>query len=333
VYLADMTSMLLLPLLQAVAAPVRAETLLVRPVAIPAPWYEVATGVFAIVALLLLLGIVVLLAGAARAMKGTESSLTRKLDTLGGEIVPLLRRLHEVTGDLQEITRSVKGDLQKLSGTATAVDGTVRDVLAVTEARVARVAAMVDEVTDEAQAQVSSARALLADVRRGASSMVQSFGARTGRDRPRAGSDAAPPAPPRRDRATPRGAPLVAPPLDLLGDDEEEEWVAEPMAPSAALRARRRASIATPASEPRADAAWEQEADALIDEAQRALGRHFASGALDESSRATMAADDDLEADPDDPAVRARAPRAMPTPPVDPWRTGGPRLRPRHPGA
>lgn len=325
--------MLLLPLLQAVAAPVRAETLLVRPVAVPAPWYEVATGVFAIAALLLLLGIVVLLAGAARAMKGTESSLVRKLDTLGGELVPLLRRLHEVTGDLQEITRSVRGDLQRLSGTASAVDGTVRDVLAVTEARVARVAAMVDEVTDEAETQVAAARALLGDVRRGAASMARSFGARTNRDDAgdaRAARGAAPAPPPRRDRATPRRAPVIVPTPDVADDDDE--WVAEPMAPSAALRARRRASIAAPATAPREDASWEQEADALIDEAERALGRHFAAdGAATAVQRAER--DDDVESDPDDPAVRDRTTRPAAAPSGDPWRTGGPRLRPRQPGA
>mgnify|MGYP002783547657 CR=1 FL=1 len=300
-----MISMLLIPLLQTVATPVRAETLLVRPVAVPAPWYEVATGIFAIAALLLLLGIVLLLAGAARAMKGTESSLTAKLDVLGRELVPLLRRLHDVTTDLQEITRSVRGDLQKLSGTASAVDGTVRDVLAVTEARVARVAAMVDDATEEAQQQVDSARALLGEMRRGATSMVRSFGGRPARAGASAASEAASPAPPRRERATPRRAPLVASSASQHHDEDDEEWLAEPMAPSAALRARRRASIAAPAAAPRVDRGWEQEADALIDEAERALGRHFA-------------ADDVVRGDGD-----AAAPSG------DPWRAGGPRLRSR----
>ena len=47
-----------------------ADTLLVRPVDVPAPWYSVATGILSIVVTLLLLGIAVALLGMARALKG-----------------------------------------------------------------------------------------------------------------------------------------------------------------------------------------------------------------------------------------------------------------------
>ncbi|MCU0626147.1 MAG: hypothetical protein MUF21_06610 [Gemmatimonadaceae bacterium] len=133
---------LFLPLLVQVAvAPVRAETLLVKPVAMPAAWYDVATGFFAIAGTLLLLVIGVLLLGLARAIQGAGQTVGRKLETLSGELVPLARRLHDVAGDLQEVTQQVKGDIARLGGTAGAVDETVRDVLAVTERRVARLAA------------------------------------------------------------------------------------------------------------------------------------------------------------------------------------------------
>ena len=317
-----MVDMLTLPtLLQSVAAPVRAETLLVRPVAMPAPWYEVATGVFAVVAILLLLGITVALLGAARSLKGAESSLGRKVDTLAGELVPLLRRLNEVSGDLQEVVRSVKGDVVRLSGTAGAVDATVRDVLSVTERRVARVAAMIDDVTDEAQATVDTARGLMADVRGGAGDMVARFvgGAAARRGRP---------APSRPATPTPTASRPVAPPQAALVDDDlDDDWTAEPLPRGRAVRARRAARLAAAPGDGDEPAEWAREADALIDEAERALGRRF--GAASAGAEAGDAGDDEIEADPDDPEVQARRATPRATPAVDPWRAGGPRLRPR----
>ncbi len=115
-----------------------------------------------------------------------------------------------------------------------------------------------------------------------------------------------------------RRAPRAPMPAREVVDDHDDDWHAPPLARSSSARARRSA-IADAATDT-SDGAWAHEADALIAQAERALGRTFG----------TSGPDDDLEADPDDPMVQSRTARDTSTP-ASAWRAGGPRLKPTRP--
>lgn len=166
-----------------------ADTLLVRPVDVPAPWYSVATGILSIVVTLLLLGIAVALMGMARALKGAESNLGGRMQGLADELVPLARNLNQIATQLSEFTTEARGELQRLSGTIGVVDDAVRDAIDAGESRLAQFGTLLDAVQDEAQATVASATGAMRGLRTGAGSMVSSLfrrnGASSSRTRPR----------------------------------------------------------------------------------------------------------------------------------------------------
>jgi hypothetical protein len=157
------------------ALAVLADTLLVRPVDLPAPWYSVATGVLSIVVTLLLLGIAVALLGMARALKGAEHRLGGRMQGLADELIPLARNLNQIATQLSDVTTEARNDLKRLSGTVGAVDDAVRDVIEAGEARLARVGVLLDVLQDEAQATVASATGAMRGVRTGAGSLVSNL--------------------------------------------------------------------------------------------------------------------------------------------------------------
>ncbi len=149
-----------------------ADTLLVRPVAMPTPWYSVATGVLSIVVTLLLLGIAIALLGMVRAMKNAENRLGSRVQGLADELIPLARNLNGAATQLSGIAETVRGDLARLSGTVSAVDDAVRDTLDAGEKRLREFGALIDVVQGEAEATVASASSLMRGVRTGVSSFV-----------------------------------------------------------------------------------------------------------------------------------------------------------------
>jgi hypothetical protein len=163
-----------------------ADTLLVRPVDVPAPWYSVATGILSIIVTLLLLGIAVALLGMARALKGAEKNLGGRMQGLADELIPLARNLNQIALKLSDVTGEARTEIKRISGTITVVDEAVRDAIDASEERLARFGALLDVVQDEAQATVASATGLLRGVRTGAGSMVSSLFGRNGTSRPRA---------------------------------------------------------------------------------------------------------------------------------------------------
>ncbi|MBC7844043.1 MAG: hypothetical protein H7099_17140 [Gemmatimonadaceae bacterium] len=163
-----------------------ADTLLVRPVAVPAPWYSVATGILSIIVTLLLLGIAVALMGMARALKGAESNLGGRMQKLADEIVPLARNLNQIATQLSDFTTEARGELRRLSGTIGVVDDAVRDAVDAGESRLAQFGTLLDAVQDEAQATVASATGAMRGLRTGAGSMVSSLFRRNGSSTPRA---------------------------------------------------------------------------------------------------------------------------------------------------
>ncbi len=157
-----------------------ADTLLVRPVDVPAPWYSVATGVLSVVVTLLLLSIAVALLGMARALKGAEKNLGGRMQGLADELIPLARNLNQIATQLQEVTTEARGQLRTLSGTIGAVDDAVRDAIDAGESRLQQFGTMLDAVQDEAEATVASATGIMRGVRTGAGSLVTSFFGRGG---------------------------------------------------------------------------------------------------------------------------------------------------------
>ena len=152
-----------------------ADTLLVRPVDVPAPWYSVATGVLSIVAILLLLSISAALLGLVRAIRGAEARLLGKMKGLTDELIPLARNLSHMSSQLADVTTAAKVDLARLSSTVSAVDHSVRKALDAGEARLAQFGTLVDAVQDEAEATVASATGLMRGVRKGASTLATNF--------------------------------------------------------------------------------------------------------------------------------------------------------------
>lgn len=155
------------------ALPLLADTLLVRPVAVPAPWYSVASGVLSIVVTVLLLGIALALLGMARALKSAEERLGTKLQGLGTELIPLARNLNAIATQLADVTTDAKADFARLSSTIGVVDAAVRDVIDATEARLARVATLLDAVQNEAEATVADATGLMRGMREGARTLLR----------------------------------------------------------------------------------------------------------------------------------------------------------------
>ena len=149
-----------------------ADTLLVRPVDVPAPWYSVATGILSIIVTVLLLGIAIALLGMARAVKHAEHRLGGRLQGLADELIPLAKNVNQIAGQVSEVMTSARGDIARLSGTIGAVDDAVRDALDASEARLHQFGVMLDAVQDEAQATVASATGMMRGMRTGAGALV-----------------------------------------------------------------------------------------------------------------------------------------------------------------
>ena len=174
--------MLTIPVLALVA-----DTLLVRPVDVPAPWYSVATGILSIFVTLLLLGIAVALLGMARALKGAEKNLGGRMQGLADELIPLVRNLNQIATQLSEATVEARAEIRRISGTIGVVDDAVRDAIEDGEARLAQFGTLLDAVQDEAQATVASATGLIRGVRTGTGAMVSSLLRRNGKSHAPAG--------------------------------------------------------------------------------------------------------------------------------------------------
>jgi hypothetical protein len=164
----------ILPLLALIA-----DTVLVRPVDVPTPWYSVASGVLSIVVTLLLLGIATALLGMARAVRNAEHRLGGRMQTLSDELVPLARNLNQIATQLAEVTHDARADLKRLSGTVGAVDNAVRSVIDAGEERFARLSTLLDAVQDEAEETVSTATSVIHGVREGARSFLSDTTRRT----------------------------------------------------------------------------------------------------------------------------------------------------------
>lgn len=306
--------MLTIPILALVA-----DTLLVRPVDVPAPWYSVATGVLSIVVTLLLLGIAAALLGMARVLKGAEKNLGIRLQGLSEELIPLARNLNQIATQLSEFTLAARADLTRLSVTIGVVDDAVRDAIDAGEARLAQFGTLVDAIQDEAEATVAAATGAMRGVRTGAGAMVSSLLGRNGKSsRPRrsrrAGHDdnfASLDEVDVRARLAALEAALIEPADEDFEDDEDEPPIA----------ARRRDTRA-PAPEPLQDVDdWD---DDELDDDDEYLDD------LDDDD------DDDIDFDDDDAEGEARDAagdddRKSRTEDLlaEPPRSGGPRIRNR----
>ncbi len=149
-----------------------ADTLLVRPVDMPTPWYSVASGVLSVIVTLLLLGIAIALLGMARAVKHAESRFGVRIQGLADELIPLAKNLNQIAVQLSEVTTAARADLARLSGTVAAVDDAVRDALDAGESRLAQFGTLIDAVQDEAQSTIASATGLVRGVRTGAGALL-----------------------------------------------------------------------------------------------------------------------------------------------------------------
>ena len=152
-----------------------ADTLLVRPVDVPAPWYSVATGILSIIVTVLLLGIAIALLGMARAVKHAEHRLGGRLQGLADELIPLAKNVNQIAGQVSEVMTSARGDIARLSGTIGAVDDAVRDALDASQARLHQFGVMLDAVQDEAQSTVASATGMMRGMRTGAGALVRNL--------------------------------------------------------------------------------------------------------------------------------------------------------------
>ncbi len=306
-----------------------ADTLLVRPVDVPAPWYSVATGILSIVVTLLLLGIAIALLGMARALKGAERNLGGRMQGLADELVPLARNLNHIATQLSEVTEAARGDLAKLSGTVGAVDDAVRDAIDAGEWRLRRFGTLLDAVQDEAQATVASATGAMRGMRTGAGSMVASLFGRNGTSKHRARTRR--PAPDEEhttieeDDVRARLALLEAAFAERNTDEDDAEADDEPTVHSAAARGSRTME-SVPGNDADDDDEWDDDDDEddLIDDDDDDLDDDD-DDADDPTDDSEPDDEDDTRADRDDgraEPTRADAGERGP-------RSGGPRIRTR----
>jgi hypothetical protein len=309
-----------------------ADTLLVRPVDVPAPWYSVATGILSIVVTLLLLGIAVALLGMARALKGAEKNLGGRMQGLADELIPLARNLNQIATQLSEFTTSARGDLTRLSGTIGAVDDAVRDAIDASESRLAQFGTLLDAVQDEAEATVASAAGVMRGMRTGAGAMVSSLFGRNGST-----------AVPRRSRRHPRAsdrdlldeadvrerlAALEAAFAERAEDDDDDDDDDEDLVDESPLGVRGRFSADAMRADADSEDDWDDDDDEDDDDAPALADDE---DALDDE------ADDDLDDDEpddddqidDDEDDDAAAASVNPDPEEPGPRTGGPRIHQR----
>ncbi len=316
-----------------------ADTLLVRPVAVPAPWYSVATGILSVVVTVLLLGIAAALLGMARAVRGAEHNLGKRFQGLSDELIPLVRNLNRVATQLSDVTTAVHQDLGRLSGTVGAVDDAVRDALDAGQQRLAQLATLVDVVQEEAEATIATATGLMRGVRTGASTL---FGNVMDRSRPARRQTAGRSA--RRDGAAPaaldesdvraRLAALEAAFAASSADEDDDDDADDDFVPTVRSRT---GSAARSRREDAADS-WDGHDDELDDEDDTELDDEHDTE-LDDEDDVELDDKDDSELDDDeddeleddenenDDVVSAPPPAADAGP-----RSGGPRIRRRRPG-
>lgn len=125
---------------------------------------EIANTVIAL-ALLVLVGIAVMFAWRARA---TYRKVNRVLDRIQTDIAPLVQRLAAIADDIGFVTKSIRGDVQKVNATVAAANDRVQDAVAVTEKRLHEFNALLAVVQDEAEDVFVSTAAAVRGVRGGA---------------------------------------------------------------------------------------------------------------------------------------------------------------------
>lgn len=108
----------------------------------------------------------------------TYTKVNHLIDRLHGDLAPLLRHANSIADNIDFVTTSIRGDVQKVTDTIGAANDRVQRGLSVAERRLNEFNALLAVVQDEAEGMFLSTASTVRGVRRGAAS----FGARDGTD-------------------------------------------------------------------------------------------------------------------------------------------------------
>lgn len=163
-----------------------------------ATWFrdlvEIATGILAITACVLLLGAIPAAFALRRAMREMRDYLVKA----EREVAPLLRDLGTAARDLTGVSGAIRRDIDEVHTTVTEANDTVRDVVRLAHTRVREWDGLLGVAQAEVEGILESAAAAARGVRAGASALGSIVGVRGPSRSAGAGRERAPDARPRR---------------------------------------------------------------------------------------------------------------------------------------
>jgi len=160
------------------------DTVYMKPVGTERGVFEHIADVAAALNTLALLALTIVIGTIAWKMRTAYDRSMRLLETLRGDLAPLIRQGHTIADDVKIVTSSIRADIRKVNATIAETNARLQDALAATEQRMRDFNALLDVVQDEAEHMFVSTAATVRGMRRGAAAFRAHDGTEFASDEP-----------------------------------------------------------------------------------------------------------------------------------------------------
>lgn len=152
------------------AAAIR-DTIVTIQVPVAAGWFATLSGILHALMTLAVLVLTVALVPAAWNFRKTYRKVNQLLDRVYADVAPIVRHAHTVADNVDYLSTTVRGDVQRVHRTVTLANDRLLEALDAAERRVRNFQALLDVAQQEAEGAFVSTAATWRGVRRGASAL------------------------------------------------------------------------------------------------------------------------------------------------------------------
>ena len=147
------------------------DTVLMRQVGQERAWFELPLVIASLMALVALIVVLVALVPAAWRFRHTHKHITAFTDKLYADASPFVRHAESIMDNVNFVTTAVRADVQLVHGTIATANERMQRAIAVTEARLNELNALLAVVQDEAESMFVATASTVRGVRTGAAAL------------------------------------------------------------------------------------------------------------------------------------------------------------------
>ena len=147
------------------------DTVLMRQVGQTRPWYDTATSIAALLALLAVTVLLFSLVPAAWSFRRSYQKVSELVDKAYGDATPFVRHATSIADNVNHISASVRNDVQLVHGTIASANERIRQAVMQTETRLNELNALLAVVQEEAETMFVATASTVRGVRTGAAAL------------------------------------------------------------------------------------------------------------------------------------------------------------------